>query len=189
MKVKDIVREAASALGLTEAVNFCDGKNVSDGATPAAGEEDAMELLKFFHRTETDTAANYVPLVYEESVESVDGKIETSALSKRFLRAAYLLDKNGGRAQYKTCPGYLKTAVKSGVLGYAYLPEEKTLSDDSDYSSDELEKAFVAGVAAEYYLKKQLFEESEVFGREYKAALSMARRLQHGKSFKARRWR
>ncbi|MGN1052329.1 MAG: hypothetical protein ACI4SH_02940 [Candidatus Scatosoma sp.] len=189
MKVKDIVREAASALELTEAVKYCDGKNVSNGDTPAAGEEEAKELLKFFHRVETETAANYVPLVYEESVESVGGKIDTSSLSKRFLRAAYLLDKNGGGAQFKACPGYVKTAETSGVLGYAYLPEEKTLSDDSDFSSDELEKAFVAGVVAEYYLKKQLFEEFEVFRREYKAALSMARRLQNGRSFKARRWR
>ncbi|MGN1061957.1 MAG: hypothetical protein ACI4RO_02415, partial [Candidatus Scatosoma sp.] len=143
----------------------------------------------FFHRAETEAAVNYVPLVYEESVESIGGKIDTSSLSKRFLRAAYLLDKNGVRAQYKTYPGYLKTAEKSGVLGYAYLPEEKTLADDSDFSADELEKAFVAGIAAEYYLKKQLFEEFEVFRREYKAALSVARRLQNGKSFKARRWR
>ena len=75
------------------------------------------------------------------------------------------------------------------MLGYAYYPAEKNISDESDYSSDELEKAFVAGVAAEYYLKKHLFEEAEVFAREYKAALSVARRLQKGNAFKARRWR
>lgn len=189
MKVKDIIREAASALGLTDVVDYCDGKNVSSGSTPADGEEEANELLKFFHRVETEAAVSYVPLIFEEKAESVDGKIPFSALSKKFLRAAYLYDKNGGRAQYKTCPGYIKTAEKSGVLGYAYYPAEKKISDESDYSSDELEKAFVAGIAAEYYLKKHLFEEAEVFAREYKAALSVARRLQKGNAFKARRWR
>lgn len=189
MKVKDIVREAASALGLTDAVDYCDGKNAASGDTPAAGEEDAKELLKFFHRVETDTAVNYVPLIFEEAVESRNGKIDTSALSKKFLRATYLRDKNGLRAQYKTYPGYLLTAEKSGVLGYAYYPAEKNLSDDADFSADELEKAFVAGIAAEYYLKKQLFEEADVYAREYKAALSLARRTQSGKNFKARRWR
>lgn len=189
MKVKDIIREAASALGLTDAVDYCDGVNVSSGTTPAAGEEDANALLKFFHRVETEAAVNYVPLIFEEAVDSNDGKILISALSKKFLRAAYLFDKNGVRAQYKTYPEYIKTAQKCGVLGYAYYPAEKTIADESDYSADELEKAFVAGIAAEYYLKKQLFEEADVYGREYKAALDVARRLQKGNSFKARRWR
>ena len=189
MKVKDIIREAASALGLTDVVDYCDGKNVSSGSTPADGEEETNELLKFFHRVETEAAVNYAPLIFEEKTKNVDGKILTDALAKKFLRAAYLYDKNGVRPQYKSCPGYIKTDEKNGVLGYAYYPAEKTLSDESDYTTDELEKAFVAGVAAGYYLKKHLFEEAEVFAREYKAALSVARRLQKGNAFKARRWR
>lgn len=47
MKVKDVVRAAAEALRLTDAVNFCDGKNESDAEKAAAGEAEAKKLLEF----------------------------------------------------------------------------------------------------------------------------------------------
>ena len=53
MKVKDVVRAAAEALRLTDAVNFCDGKNESDAEKAAAGEAEAKKLLEFFNDTET----------------------------------------------------------------------------------------------------------------------------------------
>ena len=51
------MREAAAeALRLTDAVNFCDGKNESDAEKAAAGEAEAKKLLEFFNDTETELA-------------------------------------------------------------------------------------------------------------------------------------
>ena len=133
MKVKDVVRAAAETLRLTDAVNFCDGKNESDAEKAAAGEAEAKKLLEFFNDTETELAVLAVPLIKDEKVTAVNGEIALSALSENFVRALRLTDNNGRRAALATGAGALKTDADEGILRYAYLPAKKTLDGESDF--------------------------------------------------------
>lgn len=189
MKVKDVVRAAAEALRLTDAVNFCDGKNESDAEKAAAGEAEAKKLLEFFNDTETELAVLAVPLIKDEKVTAVNGEIALSALSENFLRALRLTDKNGRRAAFATGAGALKTDADEGILRYAYLPAKKTLDGESDFRCGVPEKLFVNGVVSRYYFDRQLFEEAAVYKKEYEAAALCVRRLADGGKFRARRWR
>ena len=187
MKAKDVVRAAAEALRLTDAVNFCDGKNATESGSK--GETEANKLLGFFNATETDVAACAVPLIKEEAVTATNGKIVLTSLSENFLRAVRLSDKSGRRAAFFEGAGYLKTGVSEGVLRYAYLPAKKDLDDESDFKCGVPMKVFLNGVLSKYYLDKQLFEEAAVYEREYEAAATVAHRLSCGGRLRARRWR
>ena len=94
MKVKNIVRSAAAALDLSGAVKYCDDGDES-------GKAEAEELLRLYCETEKDVAVNYMPILFEEKTSATDGKIEYAALSKPFLRTAYLLSESGERASYR----------------------------------------------------------------------------------------
>ena len=164
MKVKDVVR--AEALRLTDAVNFCDGKNESDAEKAAAGEAEAKKLLEFFNDTETELAVLAVPLIKDEKVTAVNGEIVLSMGA-----------------------GAVKTDADEGILRYAYLPAKKTLDGESDFRCGVPEKLFVNGVVSRYYFDRQLFEEAAVYKKEYEAAALCVRRLAGGGKFRARRWR
>ena len=168
MKAKDVVRAAAEALRLTDARDFCDGKNTAQSGGEAKGEAEAKRLLEFFNATETDVAASAVPLIKDESV-SAAGKIDIAALSEE--------------------AGYVRTNASAGVLRYAYLPAAKTMDDESDFKNGVPMKVFLNGVLAKYYFDKQLFEEAAVYEKEYKAAAAVAHRIASGGKMRARRWR
>ena len=189
MKAKDVVKAAAEALRLTDARDFCDGKNTAESGGEAKGEAMAKKLLGFFNEVETEVAASAVPLVKEENVTATDGKIMISALSENFLRAVRLFDNGGRLAAVSEGAGYLKTNVSAGVLRYAYLPAAKALDDESDFKCGVPMKVFVDGVIAKYYFDRQLFEETAVYEKEYKAAAMVAHRICAGGKFRARRWR
>ena len=189
MKAKDVVRAAAETLRLTDARDFCDGKNTAQAGGAAKGEAEANKLLEFFNATETDVAASAVPLIKDESVSAAGGKIGISSLSENFVRALRFTDKNGRRAAFSEETGYVKTAADGGVLRYAYLPAAKALDDESDFKNGVPMKVFLNGVLAKYYFDKQLFEEAAVYEKEYKAAAAVAHRIASGGKMRARRWR
>lgn len=188
MKAKDVVRAAAEALRLTDARDFCDGKNTVQSGGEAKGEAEANRLLEFFNATETDVAASAVPLIKDESV-SAAGKIDIAALSENFVRALRFTDKNGCRAAFSEEAGYVRTDASAGVLRYAYLPAAKAMDDESDFKNGVPMKVFLSGVLAKYYFDKQLFEEAAVYEKEYKAAAAVAHRIASGGKMRARRWR
>ena len=188
MKAKDVVRAAAEALRLTDARDFCDGKNTAQQGGEAKGEAEANKLLEFFNATETDVAASAVPLIKDESV-SAARKIDVAALSENFLRALRFTDKNGCRAAFSEEAGYVRTNADGGVLRYAYLPAAKSLDDESDFKNGVPMKVFLNGVLSKYYFDKQLFEEAAVYEKEYRAAAAVAHRIASGGKMRARRWR
>lgn len=184
MKVKNIVRSAAAALDLSGAVKYCDDGDES-------GKAEAEELLRLYCETEKDVAVNYMPILFEEKTSATDGKIEYAALSKPFLRTAYLLSESGERASYRAYAGYLKTETKKPVIGYAYVPADKTMTDDCEYATGVPAKVFVMGIVAAYYLEKQLFEEAAIYRKQYEASLALVRRVhgvRTGGRIRARRW-
>lgn len=184
MKVKNIVRSAAAALDLSGAVKYCDDGDES-------GKAEAEELLRLYCETEKDVAVNYIPIFFEEKTSATDGKIEYAALSKPFLRTAYLLSESGERTSYRAYAGYLKTETKNPVIGYAYVPADKTMTDDCEYATGVPAKVFVMGIVAAYYLEKQLFEEAAIYRKQYEASLALVRRVhgvRTGGRIRARRW-
>lgn len=188
MKVKQILRTAATMLGLSDAVEYFDGKS-----TDGAGSVEAAELLRLYNEAEKDVAVNYIPVIYEEEVTSENGKIDTRKLSKTFLRAVYVLDGAGERTAFKVRAGYVRVGVKEAVIGYAYVPSDKQENGDCEYACGVPAKVFAMGVAAAYYLEKQLFEEAEIFKRQYDAALESAKRafgygIGEGREVKERKW-
>lgn len=181
MNVKDVVKQAAIVLRLGDAAAYCDDETQTDG------KEEAIALLRHYNDTECDAAA-YLPLVCEEKVQSVGGKIDLSSLQKNCLQVLSLTDLNGVRRAYKAAQTHLTTTCEAGILRYRYLPKEKALNDKSDFIGV-AERAFVYGIVAAYYKGKGLFEEAAVYEKEYRAAIVSVHRMQKGGRLRARRWR
>lgn len=181
MNVKDVVQQAAIVLRLSDAAAYCEDE------TKTEGKEEAKALLRHYNDTECDVAA-YLPLVCEEKVKAVNGKIDVSALQKKCLQVLSLTDANGVRVAYKTTQTHLDTAADEGIVRYRYLPEKKTLKDKSDFIGV-AERAFVYGIVTAYYKEKGLFEEAAVYEKEYRAAIASVQRIQKGGRLRARRWR
>lgn len=166
--IKNIIKEVAEKLGLKEAENYID--------TGEGDEKTAKKLLKFYNEVEKDIAI-YLPIYTEEKVRKKDGKIYYDSLSKPFLRTAYLLDSGRHRLDYKAYSGYL-VAENAGIIGYSYQPADKGFDDSAECADYTPTKVFTMGIIAAYYFDRQLFDDSEIYARQYESALYMLGKAQ-----------
>lgn len=183
MDVKDVVLSTAAMLGLKERVQsyFESGDE--------EGKKAVDELLDCYNTIENEIALDYLPLYCEDEVETDTGRITYGTLSRSPVRLFRVTDEAGEKVEFETFPDYFKTK-KIGTLkvSYAYIPKKKTIIDQSDYKVQASDRLIAYGTAAEYCLRKGLFEEAAEWEKKYKAALTSAYEAKPSRVMRSRRW-
>ncbi|MBQ4268819.1 MAG: hypothetical protein IJB97_04120 [Clostridia bacterium] len=181
MTVREVIKEAAEIVGAEKVKAYIDS-NVS------GGERQTEVLLRCFNLVENELALDYLPLKCEETFQTQTGAIDYASLSKKAVRILSVKDESGNSVPFKTFPDRLKT--QAGVLQvlYSYLPEEKTLSGESDFKTLASKRLFAYGVAAEYCLSCGLYEEAAVWDKKYKEAIAAVYKAHPPRRIASRRW-
>lgn len=182
MTVLEIIRAAATELGLADEVNdYLEGN--SDNA-----KADTENLLRCFNLVENELALDYLPLHAEEELETQTGAIYYSEFSRAAVRVLKVTDGWGNELAFKLFPEYIKTQSDRVRVTYTYTPTEKGFADESEFLSLVSVRLFAYGVAAEFCLSSGRFEEAAVWDNKYKEAISRAYRALPSKKIRSRRW-
>ena len=182
--VENVVRLAAQMLGLGEtAEEYFDGNPTDETKRIVQG------LVGCFNLVENELAADYLPLVCEETLSTdEEGCIEYRRLSKKVAYIISVRDKFGATVNAKRMPMHLALDVGEYVVRYAALPAEKTANDRCEYEAGASARLLAYGVAAEYCLHKGLYAEHAAWDKKYKEALLIACKSRSGGWLKERAW-
>lgn len=182
MTVKEVLKKAAGLLALDEAEAF-----LTSGQEGAENVQ-VNALLACFHTVENELALDYFPLRIEETLQTQTGAIFYSELSKKAVRILFVRDEWGNEQAFKSFPEYVKTQSGKITVGYCYLPEDKTLAEESDFKLFVSVRMMAYGIAAEYALQNGMFEDAAVWNKKYKDAICAAYKSHKSVKIKQRRW-
>lgn len=167
--VKGVVQLAAKLLGVQDAVDSYLKGSVTDSIKRIV-----EGLVCCFNTVENEVAVDYVPILCEEQVESVDGFVEYAALSRPVAYVVSICGEGGKEVDAKCLATNISVAVGTYTVRYAVVPSEKGFEDDSEYGVGVFERLLAYGVAAEYCLHKGMYEEAAVWEKKYRMAIEAA---------------
>lgn len=182
MTVIECIKATATELGIGERV-----REYVEGIS-AEGEEEVNELLRCFNLVENELALDYLPLLAEEDIVTETGAVYFSALENKPVRVLEVRDASGNTLAYRLFPEYMKTQAGKITVRYAYAPEEKGLTGESDFKLFASVRLFAYGMACEYLTAHGAFEESAVWDKKYKEAIASAYRSKPARRIASRRW-
>lgn len=185
MKVSDIIKISATYLGKEEVINLLEG-NFTDDCDQA--KKDINLLINCVNLVIEQLSSEYVPFRKEEKIYTSDGTIYYKNLSERILEVCFVTNSLGEKVNFKVYPEYVKTAKGYVVIEYQYMPKPLTKSSEVFFSNNKLTERIIAyGVASEYALIENRFEESNMWDERFKQSLMV---VLHPKNLKIkkRRW-
>lgn len=188
MTVKSILKIAALYLGKNDILTALDLENISS-ASQAVQDEIAL-LVKCLNLAYQEVAADYIPLIYKQSLNLTDGKIYFSNLTKHLIDVVSLKDVNGFRLKYKNFPDHILTSKNQVEITYKYLPEDITALNSSvdNFSNKISEKVLAFGTLVEYSFILGLYEDAEIWDKRFKDSLKLRARKKSGLKLPSRRW-
>ncbi len=182
MTVIECIKATATELGIGERVRaYLEGISTEGGA-------EVNELLRCFNLVENELALDYLPLFAEEDIVTETGAVYFSALENKPVRVTEVRDVNGDSLAFRLFPEYMKTEAGRITVRYAYAPEEKELTGESDFKLFASVRLFAYGMASEYLTAHGLFEEGAVWDKKYKEAIATAYRSKPARRIASRRW-
>ena len=182
MTVKECVLETAALFGIQGIVWDAIDHSSDEGV------EEARILVRAFNHVENELALDYLPLVIEEELETKTGAVYYSELKRSAVRVLAVTDGQGNDLPFTLFPEFVKTEAGKVRIRYSFTPEEKAISEKSEFTLYASKRLFVYGMAAEYCVETGAFEEAAVWDKKYKDAIKAAYRAHSAKKIKARRW-
>ncbi len=184
MKVEKVLILASRMLNLPEEVQFC----LAGVGENSFAQKEADALLHSFNVVENELAMDYLPLYAEDEIVTASGSVFYTVLTRKPVRILGVKDGNGNSLFYQVFPEYVKAQVGKVRIRYTYMPNEKTLYDQSDYHLQASERLLALGVAVEYCLSRGMFEDANVWDKKYKQALKSAYKGYPSVVLRTRRW-
>lgn len=133
-------------------------------------EENTDILLKCYNITENELATSYIPLITTDCTTLDGNKIEYKNLEKNAYRIIEVKDYHNEKLNYTLYHTYMEVKKRfEGVLyyiKYSYLPKEKTIKDNCEYSAGKA-RLLIFGTCAEYCLSQLNFEEAKCWHDKY----------------------
>ena len=180
LTVKEILLAAAQTLNLDDAEAYLSGRSTQVG--------ESNDLLRCYNLVENELALDYLPLYAEEVLQSSTGVIYYSTFDNAVVRVLHVGDEWDNPVEFKLFPDYMKTQPGVVKVRYTYSPRPKQIAEVCDYTLQASARLFVYGIAAEYTLAMGMFEESAVWDKKYKDAITAAYRARPSKTLRSRRW-
>ncbi|MDD3831558.1 MAG: hypothetical protein PHW00_02750 [Clostridia bacterium] len=120
-----------------------------------------------------EIANEYVPLVYKEDVNCVNGTVAYSTFAKDMLSVLRISDSNGARVRYRYRPdGIDIDSNKVCTVVYSYRPIYADFLDDVQVGKSVITERIIAfGTIAEYYLLTGKYEDAVLWDKRYKDSL------------------
>lgn len=164
MKVNDILTKTAELLNL-------DTEIVAENST----DEKARDLMiRALNNVISEIAEEYIPFIAENVVHPTDGFIPYSALEKKVMKVISIRDERDKKISFKEkMHGItLKCGDKPCTVIYSYHPEEVGYGDEFIVPNCVSERTISYGVAGEYALISERFEECLNYDVRFNTAIA-----------------
>lgn len=183
MKVREIAALAAEYIGredLAEALSVLEGEP----------EGELKALLRCYNLVENEVAIDYFPPKREECIVPVNGKIAFSSLGSYPVEICRVRDVEGKDVAFGLHPSHLSLPEGTGALTvtYAYSPEKKSFSDDSEFEGKVSARLLSFGVAGEFCLTAARYSEAAIWQKRFQDALHAANYHRRRIRVRTRRW-
>lgn len=183
MKVKDVIKQVAIFLGLTNVMSAnLDNFDNLDAQT----KKDINLILSSINEVLCDIATDYIFLEKEETIQVSNGSFSFSGLQEAFYK---LIDVETQK-DYKL--GFETLEIENGdyKIKYQYLPKIYQLADTISGFERLTVYALCYGVAEEYCLISGNYSESEMWHSKFQNAMMIASKPNDVKvrTLKQRRW-
>ena len=186
MIVKDIIKNTAKLLNLTDVLEYYKDETVSpsDDVTNTIS-----DLLLAVNTTNNCVASLYFELTSSSNVSSTNGVIPFSSItSKDIVEIKDIKDSFGNDVKYKILSDGIHILDGNYVVSFSYLPEEVAISDDINYYQRLNTLMFSYGVAGEYLFLKGNVEEAYIWDKRFKDLLFVLSRPKRNINMPSERW-
>lgn len=183
MKVKDIIKQVAIFLGLT---NVMDANLDNFDNLDLQTKKDINLILSSVNEVLCDIATDYLFLQKEETIEVSEGSFSFSNLSKAFYKFVSIDTTKDYKIDFETL------IIEDGTynIKYQYLPDIYKLTDTITGFERLTQYALCYGIAEEFCLISGNYSESEMWHSKFENAMLVAKRPVNAKvkTLKQRRW-
>ena len=184
MTIKEIVRSAAYMLGKTDVVSHLDG-NTNVGSETL---QSTSLLANLCTLVLDELSSTYLPMVKKETVSSSSGKYPFNQFREKVIKVVAVYNMDGEKIDFSLDEHYVLTNASKCTIEYEYAPKNYTLEDTIGYSEMDVAVSILAyGVAAEYSISQELFEQAVMYHKRYVDAIAEIC-LPKNKKIKARSW-
>lgn len=170
MDVKEVILTAAGLLGFKKELEGY----LSSAST--MGKQKIDEMVDCFNLVESELALDYLPLRIQEECEVIDGKVAYEHFSQYPAHVTSVKKTDGESLKFVLFPTEiaLDTLESKVLVEYSYLPQKKSVLDESDYQSRANVGLMAYGVAAAYCAAQGLYTESAFWDKKYKESVALA---------------
>ena len=182
MLVKDIIKTACEFLDNRDLAKKL---SVSDDLSENENEI-VEELVDCFNLINEEISTEILPIVKIDRVKSSNLKIAFSQLSSYPVSILAVKDCYGRDIKHRVLKDCLIAFANEVDIWYTACPEKLTFGQE--LSSTLPERVFAYGVAREYYIKKALYKDAEVWEVRFKNSIEMLATKKSGRTIARRRW-
>jgi hypothetical protein len=159
-----------------------------EGDTDYGDEAVYSGMMRSYNLVESEIATDYAPIVCEQKIACVNGKVAYDSFSRPPAYIIGAFDRFGQKVKIRLYSDYFTVAKGEYTVRYAALPRTKTMEDECELAASITERTVAYGVAAEYCVQNSLYAEHAVWDKKYKEAVAAAYRLRPTKRIRSRRW-
>lgn len=181
MLVKDILKLACE---------FLDNSSLAEKVTAGDKTEDEAKeianLEKCFNLVREEIATEILPIIKIDRLKTQNLKISFEEFSFAPVSILAVKDCNGRTVKHRILDDSIIVFANEVEVWYSTKPEVLTAEDE--FASTLPERVYAYGVAREYYIKKALYKDAEVWEERFKNSIEMLDRKKSGVTIPRRRW-
>ncbi len=135
-------------------------------------------LLRAFNNVISEISEEYLPFMHAEKVTSINGIISFSALEKRVQKVESVENEKGEKIKFSVGLNSLSIKEKDGeyLIKYSFIPDDAKFGDSVDVPAQITKRALSYGVAGEYALMTERYDESVNYDAKFNTAMRIASR-------------
>ena len=185
MDVKDVVKEVAGLLQLSNILNLDFEDNVEMAAIDSTTQRDIDLIVKCLNLVLHRIATEYVELLKRDTVSVVNGMFDLTTLGEKI----YKVKKVVGCEKYRVVDNKLFAENGNYEIVYSYFPEELDFDDQLEYFENLSHFAIYYGICSEFLMILGDFSQSEIWESKFENSMEMAKSNLKVVDIKHKRWR
>ncbi len=188
MIAKDVIKNVATNLGLTDLLNttLLDGSKTPDENQT----NDVNILISCCNMVINQVASEYVTLKKKTKLTSNTGVIKYSSISTNIIVDILKVKLNGIEVPFYCSVNNLETSPGSLEIEFAYQPANCThINSEIDFNNFKLSSRVMAyGVTAEYCFINGNYDDALIWDNRFKTSLTNINRARRELKIKERLW-
>lgn len=168
MEMKEILIMVCNMLDIDETVA---SENTSDKKTLSL-------LLRAFNNVISEISEEYLPFMHSEKVRSVNGVINFSTLEKRVQKVESIENEKGEKIKFSVGVNSVLIKGLDGeyLIKYSFIPDDVKFGETVEIPAQITKRALSYGVAGEYALMTERYDESVNYDAKFNTAMRIASR-------------